>query len=70
MLLTGHTIACYTNSHHIMHTVHYMMTVRVTWFAVFNEEVEKLYMLQPANKSDRMCHLVAMTMRSSCPSSL
>ena len=25
-------------------------------------------MLQPANKSDRMCHLVAMTMRSSCSS--
>ena len=29
------------------------------------EEEEKFYMLQPANKSDRMCHLVAMTMRSS-----
>ena len=32
------------------------------------EEEEKFYMLQPANKSDRMCHLVAMTMRSSCSS--
>ena len=27
-------------------------------------EEEKICMLQPANKSDRMCHLVAMTMRS------
>ena len=34
------------------------------------EEEEELYMLQPANKSDRMCHLVAMTMRSSRSSSL
>ena len=33
-------------------------------------EEEEFYMLQPANKSDRMCHLVAMTMRSSCSSSL
>ena len=24
---------------------------------------KNFYMLQPANKSDRMCHLVAMTMR-------
>ena len=30
---------------------------------------EEFYMLQPANKSDRMCHLVAMTMRSSCSGS-
>ena len=30
---------------------------------------EVCYMLQPANKSDRMCHLVAMTVRSSCASS-
>ena len=34
------------------------------------EEEEEVYLLQPANKSDRMCHLVAMTMRSSCSSSL
>ena len=34
------------------------------------EDEEEFYMLQPANKSDRMCHLVAMTMRSSCSSSL
>ena len=33
------------------------------------QEDKELYMLQPANKSDRMCHLVAMTMRSSCSSS-
>ena len=25
------------------------------------EEKEELYILQPANKSDRMCHLVAVT---------
>lgn len=26
--------------------------------------IEEFSMLQPANKSDRMCHMVAMTMRS------
>ena len=28
------------------------------------EEEEEFYMLQPANKSDRMCHLVAMMMHA------
>ena len=33
------------------------------------EQEEEFCTLQPANKSDRMCHLVAMTNRSSCSSS-
>ena len=31
-------------------------------------EEEECYVLQPANKSGRMCHLTAVTMRSSCSS--
>ena len=32
---------------------------------MMQEDEEELNMLQTANKSDRMCHLLAMTMRSS-----
>ena len=51
---------------HVRKTCH----VRKACATQEEDEEEELYMLQPANKSDRMCHLLAMTMRSSCLSSL
>ena len=47
-----------------------MLAERGTSKEYLTKEEKFFYMLQPANKSGRMCHLMAMTMRSPCSSSL
>ena len=70
-LLNDHEVVIigrHTQHHAVLNVQGDLASISVLPAIVQPLEEEDFHMLQPANKSDRMCHLVAMTMRSSCPS--